>query len=69
MTERLRHTHTQTHCIEDNSAVFYFKPRISGSKCKSSGGVNSATVLFKVLYTIRLKMFIFPMFVFYVLFV
>ena len=28
----------------------YFKPRMSGRKCKSSGNVAGTTVLFKVLY-------------------
>ena len=45
----------------------YFKPRMSGSKCKSSNDVAGTTVLFKVLYC-KIKNVLFFVFVFYVLF-
>ena len=41
---------TVQYCIEYSSTVSYFKPSISGSKCKSSNVVAGTTVLFKVLY-------------------
>ena len=49
----------------------YFKPRISGSKHKSSGHVAVTDVLFKVLYCmVKNVFFIFLcLFPFYVLFV
>ena len=56
---------TVQHCLEFTVQYFYFKPRISGSRCKSSGDVAGASkkyqlyrtaVLLKVL-TVGLKMF------------
>ena len=45
-------------------SIFVSKPRMSGSKCKSSGDVAGTVLCFKRYCTIRLKMFSFFVYVF-----
>ena len=45
-------------------SIFVSKPRMSGSKCKSSGSVAGTVLCFKRYCTIRLKMFSFFVYVF-----
>ena len=48
-----------THIVWSTELQYlYFKPRMSRSKCKSSGDVVGITIHFKVC-TVRLKIFIF----------
>ena len=57
--------------VESTVAQYlYFKPRMSGSKCKSSGDVTGTVLYFSRYCTVRIKMFsLVFVFVFYVLFV